>query len=105
MLAWFGRTRTNVVAAQAEAVIDVRVSSMADAVRISESLQALTPQSPGTTLEVSGGIGRPPFERTPAVAILFRQARSVAADLGRELGEVPPVEARDTRPPRLASQH
>lgn len=82
-----GGTRTNVVAAEAEAVIDVRVSSMADATRINESLHALTPQLRGTTIEVSGGIDRPPFERTPAVTSLFRQARGVAQDLGRELGE------------------
>jgi glutamate carboxypeptidase len=36
---------------------------------------------------VSGGINRPPMERTPAVIELFEKARAIAADLDFELGE------------------
>jgi glutamate carboxypeptidase len=36
---------------------------------------------------VTGGINRPPLERTPDVVALFEQARAIAASLGFELGE------------------
>ena len=41
----------------------------------------------GTRLEIRGGVDRPPFERTEAVARLFQSAREAASDLGRQLGE------------------
>jgi glutamate carboxypeptidase len=40
-----------------------------------------------TRLSVTGGVDRPPMERTPAVIGLFRQAQAVAAELGRDLAE------------------
>lgn len=82
-----GGTRTNVIAAAAEAVIDVRVSTMAEAARVHGVLAALRPHDPRTRLTVSGGVDRPPFERTPEVADLYTRARALAADMGRELGE------------------
>ena len=36
---------------------------------------------------VTGGINRPPLERTPEVLSLFGQAREIATALGFELGE------------------
>lgn len=36
---------------------------------------------------VTGGINRPPLERTPEVVKLFEQAREIAVALGFELGE------------------
>lgn len=82
-----GGSRPNVIAAEAEAVIDVRVASAAAAARVAEALSALTPHDPRTSLLVSGGIDRPPLERTPGVASLFRQAQAVAAEFGRDLAE------------------
>jgi glutamate carboxypeptidase len=38
-------------------------------------------------VQVSGGISRPPLERTPAVVALFRHAQALALELGFELGE------------------
>jgi glutamate carboxypeptidase len=82
-----GGTRANVVAAEAEACVDVRVASPAEAARILRALQDLAPADSRTRLTVSGRIDRPPMERTPAAAALFGLARAVAADLGRTLGE------------------
>lgn len=82
-----GGTRTNVVADDARARVDVRVPTLADAARVEAAFQGLRPRLPGTSLEVAGGVGRPPLERSPAVARLYERARAVAAELGRELGE------------------
>ena len=82
-----GGTRSNVVAAAAEAHVDVRVPTMADAARIEAAVLALRPVNPEVRLEVRGGVGRPPMERTEGVRRLYQQAREVAAAAGRDLGE------------------
>ena len=82
-----GGTRSNVVAAQAEGEIDVRFSTEAESREVERILASLQPVDERTKVFVSGGINRPPLERTPAVVELFEKARSVAADLGFELGE------------------
>jgi glutamate carboxypeptidase len=82
-----GGTRTNVIAAEARAWIDVRVPSMADAARVEEAMLNLRPKMPGIRLQITGGVGRPPLERGPHVVRLYEQAREVAAALGRELNE------------------
>jgi glutamate carboxypeptidase len=82
-----GGSRPNVVAERAQASIDVRVPTMADAERVEQGLKALRPRLSGTRLELSGGVERPPLERSADVVRLYEQARSVAATLGRELGE------------------
>jgi glutamate carboxypeptidase len=82
-----GGTRTNVVAAEARAGVDVRVPSMTEAARVEQAMHALRPQTPGTRLQVRGGVHRPPLERGPHVVRLYERARDVAASLGRDLGE------------------
>jgi glutamate carboxypeptidase len=75
------------VADHALARIDVRVPTLADAARLDAALRGLRPQNPGTRLELTGGVERPPFERSPGVVRLYLQAKEAAAALGRELGE------------------
>lgn len=82
-----GGTRTNVVAEEASAQIDVRVPTMADARRIESAMASLRSATPRTTIELTGAIDRPPLERTPAVVRLYEMARQVAADLGHDLKE------------------
>ena len=82
-----GGTRPNVVPDEARAVIDVRVPTMVDAERVKDAMATLTPQIPGTSLQVRGSIDRPPLERTDAVVRLYHTAREVAAELGRDLAE------------------
>jgi glutamate carboxypeptidase len=82
-----GGTRSNVVAAEAEGEIDVRFSTEAESREIDRILSSLQPVDERTRVFVSGGINRPPLERTAAVVELFEKARSVAAHVGFELGE------------------
>jgi glutamate carboxypeptidase len=79
-----GGTRPNVVAETAQAVIDVRAPSVADAERLERQFRNLTPADPRVTLQVEGGFERPPLERTAGVARLYSQAREVAQALGRD---------------------
>lgn len=82
-----GGTRTNVIPEQAHAAIDVRAPTAADAQRVADALTRLAPRLPGTRLELSGGFGRPPLERTAEVIRLYQKAKAVAAQLGQELAE------------------
>lgn len=82
-----GGTRSNVVAAEAEAEIDVRFSTEAESCEIERMLANLTPIDERTRVFVSGGINRPPLERTPAVIELFEKARAIAARVDFDLGE------------------
>ena len=82
-----GGTRSNVVAAAAEAEIDVRFSTVAEAKAVDESILRSTPYDARVRLEVTGGINRPPLERTDDVIKLYELARSIAAMLDFDLGE------------------
>ena len=50
-------------------------------------MRGLRPQTPGTSLELTGGFDRPPLERTDGVIRLYNVARGVAGLLGRDLPE------------------
>lgn len=82
-----GGTRSNVVAAEAQGEIDVRFSTEAESLEIERILSNLKPIDERTKVFVSGGINRPPMERTAAVIELFEKARAVAAQLDFDLGE------------------
>ena len=82
-----GGTRSNVVADNAWAEIDVRVPSVADADRIHPAITALPTTDPGCTLSVTGGLNRPPMERLPGTIALFERARTLAQELGFALNE------------------
>ncbi len=82
-----GGTRSNVVAAQAEGEIDVRFSTEAESLEIERILSNLRPIDERTRVFVSGGINRPPLERTATVVQLFEKARAIAAQIDFELGE------------------
>ncbi|HLM24957.1 MAG TPA: M20/M25/M40 family metallo-hydrolase, partial [Pyrinomonadaceae bacterium] len=82
-----GGTRSNVVAAEAQGEIDVRFSTEAESLEIERILSNLKPIDERTKVFVSGGINRPPMERTAAVIELFEKARAIAAQMDFELGE------------------
>ncbi len=82
-----GGTRVNVVPAEATATIDVRVARMKDAAGIDKKMRALRPFHRKCKLEITGGINRPPLERTAGVAALYAKAVAIARDLGWKLGE------------------
>lgn len=82
-----GGTTTNVIPEQAEFSVDVRFSSMIEAERIDHIFQTLTLFDERVSLTVSGGINRPPMERTPEVIKLYENARELAGSFDYELGE------------------
>ena len=82
-----GGLRPNVVAPEATAEADVRVLTQDDAHRIESAIHGLQPNVPGTELEISGNIGRPPLERTPGNRRLWEAALEVADQIGIELSE------------------
>jgi glutamate carboxypeptidase len=80
-----GGTKTNVVPAEACAEFDLRVAKRADGPRMEKRFAALKPTpGSGCTLSVEGGINRPPMERTRGTVKLFKQAQSLAAQLGQD---------------------
>ena len=82
-----GGTRTNVVAAEARASIDVRVVRLKDAAVLDRKFRRLRPVDRRCSIEVTGGLGRPPMERSAGVVRLFRTAQRLAKELGIELEE------------------
>ena len=82
-----GGTRTNVIPAQAWAEVDVRIARKADGPRIERKFASLKPVDKRCTLSVSGGINRPPMERTRSTVRLYRQARALAGELSFTLDE------------------
>ena len=82
-----GGSRTNVVPAEAAARIDVRVARIKDAAGIDKRMRSLRPFNRKCKIEITGGINRPPMERTAGVARLYAQASAIARELGWKLGE------------------
>jgi glutamate carboxypeptidase len=82
-----GGSKTNVVAASAWAEIDVRIARKADGPRIERKFATLRPTDKRCALTLTGGLNRPPMERSRGVVRLFKQARSLAAGLGFDLDE------------------
>jgi glutamate carboxypeptidase len=54
---------------------------------VEHAIRSLVAATPGTRLEVNGGFGRPPMERTPRNRRLWRLARDAARRLDLELDE------------------
>jgi glutamate carboxypeptidase len=82
-----GGTRMNVIPAEAWAEVDVRIARKADGPRIERKFARLQPTDKRFTLALTGGINRPPMERTRATVRLYRQARTLANELGFQLDE------------------
>ena len=82
-----GGTRSNVIAGEAIAEVDARVSRQQDIPGLDKKFRSLRPFDRRCKIEISGGIGRPPLERTAKVVELFKLARNLARELGWELEE------------------
>lgn len=83
-----GGTRTNVIAAEASAEIDVRIKRLEDAALVEEKFRGLKPKNKNCRLEITGGMNRPPMERSEGVARLY--------ELARRAGEVLRMEVRES---------
>jgi len=82
-----GGTRANVVAAEAHAIVDVRVKSQIEAERVASLVRGMTPSRDGIEISVTGDFARPPMERTPQVAALFESAQRLGERIGLRLRE------------------
>jgi glutamate carboxypeptidase len=83
-----GGTRYNVVAAHAQADIDVRVVSKEEGTRMDAFVRALKPRNPEANFEIAGSMLWPPMERSDAIKELFAKAVMVAKEhLDLELHE------------------
>jgi len=82
-----GGTRSNVIAASAEAHVDIRVPTLRDAKELEGRFQALSTFDSRCSIEITGGLNRPPMERSPGVVALFETARRHALELGVNLEE------------------
>jgi glutamate carboxypeptidase len=82
-----GGTRANVIPALATASLDVRVARKKDAAVIDRQLRALRPFNRKCKLEIRGSVGRPPMERTPSVALLYKKALHIAREFSWKLEE------------------
>ena len=82
-----GGTAANVIAAEAWVEIDVRLARLRDADKVDRRLRALKAVDKGCTLSLSGGMNRPPMERSSGTVALFRRAQALGKELGIALEE------------------
>ena len=82
-----GGTRTNVVAAEARAGIDIRVARLKDAPALDKKFHSLRPFDKRCSIEVEGGLNRPPMERSAGIRKLFQTAKNLAGEIGIDLQE------------------
>ena len=82
-----GGSAVNTVPAAAEMQVDARVWRLEDAAWVNQQVYALRPHLPGASLQISGGVERPPMERLPGTARLFELARRLGQEIGLELVE------------------
>jgi glutamate carboxypeptidase len=80
-----GGTRSNVIAEEAYAEVDMRVPTIADSDELVPKILNLTSRTDGVSVKVTGGLNRPPYEKGNAGAALFEHARTLAGELGIDL--------------------
>ena len=83
-----GGTGVNVVPASCVAEVDVRLPTPPIAEEMIDRIQALTAFDPDVTIEVSGGLNRPPYEKSSEIASLFDHAHELATEIGFELRDL-----------------
>jgi glutamate carboxypeptidase len=82
-----GGTRSNVVPAECHVEVDVRAPSAAAQRYLERQFASLKPFDKRCSIEVAGGLNRPPMERSAGVRGLFQKARTLAAEMGISLEE------------------
>ncbi len=83
-----GGTRANVVAEHASAAVDMRVPNPEIGDAAVARVLALASHDPDVTVEVTGGLNRPGYEKSAAIAALFEHARGLAEQLGFPLEDL-----------------
>ncbi|MBO1076196.1 M20/M25/M40 family metallo-hydrolase [Roseomonas marmotae] len=83
-----GGTRANVVPDYAWAEIDMRVPNQEIGEPAVARMLAVKPYDPDVTLEMTGGLNRPGYEKSDAIAWMFDHARGLAAEIGFDLRDL-----------------
>ncbi len=82
-----GGTRSNVIADHAWAEVDVRIAQASDAAKVDQMFRGLKCADKRCSIRITGGLNRPPMERSTGTARLYKQARGIAHALGFTLDE------------------
>jgi glutamate carboxypeptidase len=69
--------------------VDLRVQTVAEGEEFEAAILGLKAWDPDVRVTVTGGMNRPPFERTEDVVKLFQHAQKLAAEIGFDLHDVP----------------
>jgi glutamate carboxypeptidase len=77
-----GGTAPNVIPQHCHITVDLRVCDIAAGEELEAKILGLEPVDKGVKLEVTGGMNRPPFEKSAAIDVLFRHAQAVARGIG-----------------------
>jgi glutamate carboxypeptidase len=80
-----GGTVSNVVPEEAVIHVDVRVMQPGEWERLETEMKKLKPVLEGTSIEISGGLNRPPMPFDDTMKATFEKAKSIAAQVGIEL--------------------
>jgi glutamate carboxypeptidase len=80
-----GGTVSNVVPEEASIEVDVRVMQPGEWERIEAEVKDLNPVLDGTTIEITGGLNRPPMPFDDTMKTTFEKAKSIAAKIGMNL--------------------
>jgi glutamate carboxypeptidase len=80
-----GGISPNTIAPTSRVVVDVRVPSSGEGARVEEAIRSLRTEHPQVRLEIEGGFGRPPMERTPGNRRLWTLASIAGESLGIKL--------------------
>jgi glutamate carboxypeptidase len=82
-----GGTAANVIPQHCRISVDLRVRDAAAGREFEERILGLRPVDPDVKLKVTGGMNRPPFEKTAAIEALLRHAQELARDIGFVLAD------------------
>jgi glutamate carboxypeptidase len=80
-----GGTVSNVVPDEAVAEVDFRVLDPNETRRVEAAMKALKPVTRDTTLEVTGGLNRPPMPENDLMKATFAKAKAIAKKNGMEI--------------------
>ena len=80
-----GGTVSNVVPEEAVIRVDVRVMQPGEWERLEAEMKKLQPVLDGTSIEITGGLNRPPMPFDETMRVTFDKAKSIAAQIDMEL--------------------
>ena len=80
-----GGTVSNVVPEEANIEVDVRVMQPGEWERLEVEMQKLKPVLDGTSIEITGGLNRPPMPFDDTMKATFEKAKSIAEGIGMNL--------------------